>query len=84
MNTSTGTLHIDNNMPNSNLTNSSRADRPFQTVDELALMLHVSKTTVYRLVESRQIPFYRVSGSLRFSYEDIQSYLHKNRFGPVS
>ncbi len=56
----------------------------FLTPDELALLLKVSKTTVYRLVEARRVPFYRVAGSLRFSTEDVESYLKRNRVTPIT
>ena len=40
------------------------------TPDDLARYFRISKTGVYRLVEKRLIPFYRVGGSLRFSKND--------------
>lgn len=43
----------------------------FLTVPEVAGLLRLSCTTVYRLVEARRIPFMRVSCSLRFSREDV-------------
>jgi excisionase family DNA binding protein len=53
------------------------------TPDELAQFLRISKTGVYRLVEKRVIPFYRVSGSLRFSKSDVVSFLSGNRIESV-
>lgn len=41
-------------------------DGPLLTVDEVAGLLRLSATTVYRLVEARRIPHLRVSRSLRF------------------
>jgi len=49
------------------------------TPDELADLLRISKVGVYRLVEKRLIPFYRVRGSLRFERKDVMAYLAKNR-----
>jgi len=43
--------------------------------DEVADLLRVSKTSVYRLVERRALPFFRVSGLLRFDQEDIEAFL---------
>ncbi len=45
--------------------------------DELAEILNISKVTVYRLIESRKIPFYKIKGSIRFSENDVLSYLEK-------
>lgn len=46
-------------------------------------MLRVSKTSIYRLVESRRIPFYRFPGSLRFSHDDVQAFLDGRRVEPM-
>jgi excisionase family DNA binding protein len=49
--------------------------RKFLTLDEVAELLRVSKTSVYRLVERRALRFYRVSGLLRFNQADIEVFL---------
>lgn len=48
------------------------------TLEEVAGMLRVSKSTLYRLVERREIRFYRLPGSLRFAEEDVRAYLRNN------
>jgi excisionase family DNA binding protein len=53
------------------------------TPDELAELLRISKISVYRLVEQRKIPFYRVRGNLRFEPKDVMSFLRQNRVEPV-
>jgi len=53
------------------------------TPDDLARFLSISKTGVYRLVEKRRIPFFRVGGSLRFEKKDVLSYLQGNRIESV-
>ncbi len=53
------------------------------TLDELAGWLKISKPSVYRLVQKRQIPFYKVGGSLRFGKNDIMSYLQKNKIESI-
>jgi len=53
------------------------------TPDEMADLLRISKSTLYRLIEKRKIPFYKVEGSLRFLKRDIVSYLDKNRVDSV-
>jgi len=45
------------------------------TVDDVAERLHVSRTTVYRLVESRRLRSYRIGRQIRFNKSDIDSYL---------
>ena len=52
-----------------------RTTRPLLTLDDVAAFLRVSKTSVYRLVERRQLPFCRVGRSLRFTQEDLDAYL---------
>jgi excisionase family DNA binding protein len=49
--------------------------RRLLTLDEVAELLRVSKTSVYRLVERRALRFYRVSGLLRFDHADIETFL---------
>ena len=53
------------------------------TLDEVAELLRVSKTSMYRLVERRAIPFFRVSGVLRFDLADIEAFLGTGRVEPV-
>ncbi|HKK54303.1 MAG TPA: helix-turn-helix domain-containing protein [Patescibacteria group bacterium] len=52
-------------------------------IDELSDLLSVSKITIYRLVESRSISFYKIKGCIRFSENDVLEYLDKNRIEPV-
>jgi len=49
------------------------------TPSEAASMLRLSKASIYRLVETRRLPFYRVSGSLRFSKKDLDEYVSQGR-----
>jgi excisionase family DNA binding protein len=53
------------------------------TPDEVAELLRVSKTSVYRLVERRVLRFYRVCGLLRFEREDVQAFLGGGRVEPM-
>jgi len=50
---------------------------------ELAQILSISKPTVYRIITSRKIPFYKVKGSIRFSRHDVLKYLEDNRIESV-
>lgn len=55
----------------------------FFTPDELADFLSISKASVYRLVNKRQIPFNKIGGSLRFRREDIDKFLDSQRIEPI-
>ena len=57
--------------------------RKLLTLDEVAELLRVSKTSVYRLVERRALRFYRVSGLLRFDNADIEAFLGAGCVEPV-
>jgi len=54
------------------------------TPDELAAALRISKSSVYRLVESRKIRFYHVAGSLRFEARDVEAFLRERCVEPAS
>jgi excisionase family DNA binding protein len=62
---------------------SSHPTTELLTPDELARMLKISKVGVYRLVEKRQIHFYKVMGNLRFDRNDVLSFLQQNRIESV-
>ena len=53
------------------------------TPDELAEILRISKASVYRLIDGRRLPFYKVGGSIRFKNKDIEEYLEGFRFEPI-
>lgn len=57
--------------------------RNLLTPDEVAELLRVSKTSVYRLVERRALRFYRVCGLLRFDREDLHAFLGAGRVEPM-
>lgn len=53
------------------------------TPEELASLLRMSKPSVYRLIEKRKIPFYKISGSLRFKLSEIEKYINDARIDSV-
>ena len=63
--------------------NAENIIKAFFTPDELAKFLAISKTTVYRLVNRRQLPFNKVGGVLRFRKDDIERYLEAGRIEPI-
>lgn len=53
------------------------------TIDSVAEMFSVSKTTVYRMIQSRILPFYRIGGNLRFDEQEMMDYLERQRVAPI-
>jgi excisionase family DNA binding protein len=53
--------------------------RQLVNIDELAARLAISKTGAYRLVARSALPFYRISGVLRFDVDEIETFLRDNR-----
>lgn len=49
---------------------------------DLQKMLKISRATMYRLVETETIPFYRVGRSLRFRYDEIMAFMGERRVEP--
>lgn len=49
------------------------------TVDDVAHFLRISRTGVYRLVDRRDIRFYKVGGVLRFAPADVRAYLQERQ-----
>ena len=57
------------------MTQSPQAPSAFVTVGEVARQLRVSNMTVYRLVQSGQLPATRVGRSYRIREDDVDRYL---------
>ena len=53
----------------------------YLTVAEVAVMLRVSRATIYRLVHAGRLPGMRVGRSIRVSRTDVQSYLRDAALG---
>ena len=49
------------------------------TMKEAADYLRVCRATMYKIIESGDLPAYKVNGTLRFEYCEIRAYLEKNR-----
>lgn len=56
----------------------------FLSPDQLAKLLKLSKATVYRLIEKRALPFYKIGGSLRFKHDEVMEYVQKCRVKPAN
>jgi excisionase family DNA binding protein len=51
---------------------------------ELAEFLRISRSSVYRLVAKRALPFYHVGGALRFSRDEVLRYLEETLIPSVT
>jgi len=60
-----------------------KARQELLNVNELAELLRISKTSVYRLVGRRQMPFHRLPRGLRFDRQDVDAFLIKTRVDSV-
>lgn len=47
------------------------------TVRDLVKVLRVSERTIYRMMEHREIPFYRIRARLRFDVREVKAALAK-------
>jgi len=57
-----------------NFTEDKLVNKYFLSPQELADYFGVSLKTIYRRIESREIPFYKIGGSIRLKKEDIERY----------
>ena len=60
------------------------ADKQLLNIKEVAEIFNISVATIYRLIDGRKIPFYKIGGSIRFSIDDINKYLEENRVEQMS
>jgi excisionase family DNA binding protein len=70
----------DKNIMSDNNTNSSS----LLLVSDLAKILKMSKTAVYRIISSRKIPFYKIGHNIRFAEKDVLKYLEDNRVKSIT
>ena len=53
------------------------------TIEQVAELFNVSKSSMYRLIDSRKIPCYKIGGLLRFTEDDINTYLEEHRINII-
>jgi len=56
--------------------------RKFISPKELRDILGISLPTIYRMVDSRLLPAYKIGNSLRFLKDDVIAYLEAQRIDP--
>lgn len=54
------------------------------TLDEVAGILVVKKSTVYKWTHHRLIPYRKIGGLVRFTEEDLQRWLRSKQVKPQS
>jgi excisionase family DNA binding protein len=59
-------------------------DKPFISPNELKDILGLSLPTVYRLIDTRKLPAFKIGHQLRFSREDVLEYLKANRIDQLT
>lgn len=53
----------------------------FYTTQELAELLRVTPTTIYRMAGRGELPFYSIGRSMRFRKADVEEFLQRCRGG---
>ena len=58
--------------------------KSFLSPKELKDILGISLPTVYRLIDERKLPAFKIGNSLRFLREDVIAYLESNRIDQLT
>jgi excisionase family DNA binding protein len=59
-------------------------EKPFLSPKELKEILGISLPTVYRLIDSRKLPAFKIGNSLRFYRDDVIAYLKSHRIDQLT
>lgn len=51
----------------------------FYTTSELAELLRVTETTIYRMARRGELPYYTIGRSMRFRHGDVDDFLKRCR-----
>ncbi len=54
-------------------------DTKMMTVQEVADLLRISRFSVYNMVKRGELPAMKILNKLRFTHQNIEHYLNKNR-----
>lgn len=55
----------------------------FLTVREIATILNVSPSSVYHLLQAKEVNFYKIGRSVRIGEEDFNKYLEENKIDEI-
>lgn len=69
-------------MPNGKQQNSHELP-DLMTLEEVAGFLRFAKSTIYRLIDSRKLKCFKLSGSYRFNKADVIEYVENNCREPL-
>jgi len=58
---------------------SERQSKRLLRVNDVARILNISSSSVYRMVEKRLVTFYKLRSGLRFKEKDIEQYVQDCR-----
>lgn len=70
--------HLDNIMKNWSFPE-NLITKQFLTAIELKEILGISVASVYRLIDTRKLPAFKIGGSIRFLKDDVISFLKSTR-----
>ncbi len=51
------------------------------TINEVAVLLHVSRSLLYRLIRTGALPTVRILHALRFRWQDVEDYVNRRAAG---
>jgi len=58
--------------------------KDFLTIDELSEYLSIKRSTLYSMVESGELPHYRIGRLIRFERSEVDRWVESNRCGCVN
>ena len=70
--------YLDNLMKNWSIPE-NLINKPFLSPKELKDILGISLSTIYRLIDSRKLPAFKIGKSLKFYKEDVITYITSQR-----
>lgn len=54
-------------------------DKEFFSVKELAELFGVAEMTIYRLIQAKKLPFYRIGRMKRIKKSDLETFINKSK-----
>lgn len=55
----------------------------YLTMDDVAEILSISKSTLYKWVEKWAIPHYKINGNVRFNQEHLKNWIDSKQVKPL-
>ncbi len=54
-------------------------EKTMLNIQDVMNMLSISRTTVYRLIDEKEFPIYKIKGATRIKREDVEAYLERQK-----